>query len=104
MAGGLGEVLRPHGLADSWRVDAVSNPNQMREVIDAARRATGVDSSRLAAARQDQRAMEQVRVASDASALWRETFNADDADAPDGFNEFAQRAIAESAPVETIED
>jgi len=76
----------------------------MREVIDAARRATGVDGGRLPAARQDQRAAERVRLASAASALWRETFDETDADAPDNFAELAHRAIAESAAVETIED
>ena len=64
----------------------------------------GEAGGRLAAARQDQRAMEKVRVQSEAASLWRTTFDATDANAPDNFAELANRAIAESASNEPIAD
>ncbi len=46
----------------------------------------------------------EVRVQSEAASLWRTTFDATDANAPDGFAELANRAISESASTEPVDD
>ena len=97
LASDLGEVLAPHGLDHTWRADAVSDPASMREVVQRAIRATGVNSGHLAEVRRERDGLEQIRVRGEAATLWSELFEADSMDAPEGFAEFANRAISESA-------
>ena len=50
----------------------------------------------LAEVRRERDGQEEIRVRSAAAELWRETFDEHDADAPDDFAEFAQRAVSDS--------
>lgn len=93
---GLREELAPYGLADSWRVDAVRDPGSVREVVARAIHATGVNPGHLAEIRRERDGQEQIRVQSEAATLWSELFEADSTDAPEGFAEFANRAVNES--------
>ena len=94
--GDLAPLLRPFGLDDAYRESVVSNPSATREVVAKALHATGVAPGRLAEIRRERDGQEQIRVQSEAAELWSELFQADSKDAPEGFAEFANRAISES--------
>ncbi len=99
-------ALKYHGLKASWDLTVAENPLPLREVLDAARRAIGGDTSkRMREAREaeqleqdqkDREEHERRRVRSDLSQLTNEQFPM--MAPPPGLPELAVRAIAETPP------
>ena len=90
-------ALEHHGLGRGWQDSVAANPLPMREILSKARRAAGPGSNRLAEIRREREIDETILVTSGAARLSNELFSLQAP--PDGFADFAARAVAEVAEV-----